>query len=130
MIVLVIRTDQPEAEIGLFDGGTKLAYEVWQAHRELSLTIHQKIHDLLQAHGQSWQSLSGIVLYQGPGSFTGLRIGAAVANTVADALNIPIVGTTGQDWAHAGVTKLQDGQNDKLVVPHYGRDPHITAPKK
>lgn len=130
MIVLVIRTDKPEAELGLFDGTTKLTHETWQAHRELSLTIHQKINDLLHAHGQSWQSLGGIVLYQGPGSFTGLRIGAAVANTAADTLGIPIVGTSGEDWAHEGIEKLQSGQNDKLVAPHYGRDPHITAPKK
>jgi hypothetical protein len=43
MIILTIRTDKPESEIGLFNNKDKLAYEVWQAHRELAETVHKKI---------------------------------------------------------------------------------------
>lgn len=47
---LAIRTDKPESEIGLFDkNGKELAYEKWQAHRELSNTILTKIEDLLSS---------------------------------------------------------------------------------
>ncbi len=49
MIILTIRTDKPEAEIGLYDGEQQLAYEMWSAHRQLAETIHTKIKELLDS---------------------------------------------------------------------------------
>ena len=61
MIILTIRTDKPEAEIGLYDGSTQLAYETWQAHKQLSETIHAKILSLLKSKKLNWQDIDGIV---------------------------------------------------------------------
>ena len=36
--------------------------------------------------------IDAIAVYQGPGSYTGLRVGISVANAMAWALNIPVVG--------------------------------------
>ena len=130
MIILTIRTDNPEAEIGLFVGKTKLAYEKWEAHRQLSETIHKKIRDMLAKLEKDWESLEGVVCFKGPGSFTGLRIGATVANTLARELDIPIIGIGGDNWIYAGLEKLSRGKTDNIVTPNYGRDPHITVPKK
>jgi len=130
MIILTIRTDRPEAEIGLFDGDDELAYETWEAHRQLSSTIHVKIRKLLESQNKDWQDIKGVVFYIGPGSFTGLRIGATVANTMAATLEVPIAGANGEDWIAAGIRSVKKGKTTKLVVPFYGRDPHITTPKK
>jgi tRNA threonylcarbamoyladenosine biosynthesis protein TsaB len=130
MIILTIRTDKPEAEIGLYNNESQLAYKTWEAHRELSVTIHNKIEELLKSQKKTWQDLDGIVCYKGPGSFTGLRIGLTLANTLADALHIPITGTTGKDWAIEGIKNLPKSQNNRLIVPEYGQDPHITVQKK
>jgi len=130
MIILTIRTDKPEAEIGLFDNETKLAYEAWHAHRELAETIHKKIVMLLNGSGKTFADLGGIVAYQGPGSFTGLRIGLTVANTLAYAQNIPIVASATDDWIPLGIARLQVGENDKIALPEYGSEAHITQQKK
>jgi tRNA threonylcarbamoyladenosine biosynthesis protein TsaB len=130
MIILTLRTDKPEAEIGLFDGKTKLAYETWQAHRELAETIHKKIASLLGAAGKNLQDLEGIVAYEGPGSFTGLRIGLTVANTLAYAQNIPVVASGTADWTQLGIARLLSGENDKISLPEYGAEAHITQQKK
>lgn len=130
MLVLTIRTDNPEAEVGLFDGETKLAYETWQAHRELSDTLHKKIKALLDAQNKEFKDIEGLVCFQGPGSFTGLRIGITVADTFAYGLNIPIVAAQGDDWAGAGIKRLLDGQNDRIALPHYGAPVHITQQRK
>lgn len=130
MIVLTIRTDKPEAEVGLFVDGNQTDYEVWTAHRELSLTILQKIEELLRRNDKTFQDLSGIVAYKGPGSFTGLRIGISVANAFAYGLAIPIVGSDEQSWIQDGLSRLDAGQNEKIALPVYNREPNITQPKK
>jgi tRNA threonylcarbamoyladenosine biosynthesis protein TsaB len=129
MLILTIRTDRPEAEVGLYDDEKQLAYEVWEAHRELSNTIHKKIKTLLESQHKDYKDIEGIVCFEGPGSFTGLRIGLTVADTFAYALNIPIVGTT-DDWIEQGINRLRAGQNDRIALPHYGAPVHITQQKK
>lgn len=129
MIILTIRTDKPEAEIGLYDDRTQLAYESWQAHRQLAETIHLQIAKKLQFVGKDWHEIEGIVVFKGPGSFAGLRIGLSVANALAYGLNVPIVGVSGE-WIQSGIKRLLAGQSDKLAVAEYGAPVHVTAPKK
>ncbi|MGH7249720.1 MAG: hypothetical protein ACREGC_01985, partial [Minisyncoccia bacterium] len=60
MIILTVRTDKPEAEIGLFSDYKKLAYESWQAHMKLSETIHVKIEKLLKTQKLNWRDIDAI----------------------------------------------------------------------
>lgn len=129
MLILTIRTDKPEAEIGLYDSQNQLAYEVWEAHRELAETIHSQIAKLLQNNDKNWRDIEAIVVFRGPGSFTGLRIGISLANALAYGLNIPIVATQ-NDWIERGLAKIKEGKTDKIAVPEYGAPVHITKPKK
>ncbi|HSX06426.1 MAG TPA: tRNA (adenosine(37)-N6)-threonylcarbamoyltransferase complex dimerization subunit type 1 TsaB [Candidatus Saccharimonadia bacterium] len=130
MIILTIRTDKPEAEIGLYDNDKQLAYEMWQAHRELAETLHQKIETLLKSQQKSWPDIQGIVCFQGPGSFTGLRIGLTVGNALSNSYHIPIVAEQDPRWLETGIQRLQNGETDELALPFYGADAHITPPKK
>lgn len=130
MLILTIRTDKPEAEIGLFDDDQKIAYEIWYAHRELSVTFLSKIQELLTANNKTLQDIDGIAGFAGPGSFTGLRIGLTVANTLAYSLQKPVVATTGEDWIVSAIAKLLDGKTDKVAMPEYGAPVNITVQKK
>lgn len=130
MIILTIRTDKPEAELGLYNDNNKLDYLVWQAHRQLAETLHQQIKVLLSKNHIDVSKIEAIVAFEGPGSFTGLRIGLSVANALAASLKLPIAGAGGEDWQEAGITKLLRGKNEELVMPRYGSDPHITTQKK
>lgn len=130
MLILTIRTDNPEAEVGLYDGQTKLAYEKWPAHRELAETIHTKIQSLLRAQDKDFKDIEGIVCFRGPGSFTGLRIGITVGDTFAYGLNAPVVGTMADNWIEEGIQRLQAGEDDKIALPHYGAPVHITQQKR
>jgi tRNA threonylcarbamoyladenosine biosynthesis protein TsaB len=130
MIILTIRTDKPEAELSLYDDERLIDTETWQAHRQLAETIHTKIDDLLHRNDQKLLGLQGIVCFQGPGSFTGLRIGLTVANTLAYSLTLPIVAMQGEEWRNTGIRRLLNGETDRLALPFYGADVHITQQKK
>ncbi len=130
MIILTIRTDKPEAEIGLFEDGSQRSYLKWQAHRELATTIHDKLRALLQHEGLTWQQLQGIVCYKGPGSFTGLRIGISVANALAQSLQIPVVSENEDNWINNGIGRLLKGDNEQMSLPYYGTQAFTTEPKK
>lgn len=130
MLILTVRSDKPEAEIGLYKDKVQLDYVIWQADRQLAETIHQKLSALLKAQTMNMESVQAIAVFQGPGSFTGLRIGITVANALADGLSIPIVGTSGTDWIDQALQRLLTGEDDHIVLPEYGSPPHITLPKK
>lgn len=129
-LILTIRTDSPDAEVGIFDGQKQLDYEVWHADRNLSVTILGKIEKLLKKNKFKFDDLTGIVGFKGPGSFTGLRIGLTVANTLAYGLRIPVVSSDAQAWIQDGITRLEEGENDKVALPEYGREARITKPRK
>ena len=129
-MILTIRTDNPQAEIGLYNSGVQLSYHKWQADRKLAKELLGVIRDELKKQSADWKDISGVVAFQGPGSFTGLRIGLTVANSIAYGQNIPIVAAQGDDWVTDGIKRLDDHETDRMVLPHYGAEANITMPKK
>lgn len=129
MLILTIRTDKPEAELGLYEDANQLAYTTWLAHRELAETIQTRLEELLKANGKKLQDIQAIVAYRGPGSFTGLRIGLSIANALAYSLDIPIVASD-EDWITVGINRLLTGERDELALPEYGALPNITQQRK
>ena len=57
MIILTLKTDQPEAEICLYEDNTVLKKETWTAHRLLAETIHAKIAELLKSCDKDWKDI-------------------------------------------------------------------------
>ncbi len=48
------------------------------------------IHSVLTSEGRVVNDIKEISVNTGPGSFTGIRVGVAVANTLGFVLNIPV----------------------------------------
>ncbi len=130
MLIITIRTDKPEADIGLYEADIQLAYETWSAHRQLAETIHLKLQALLAGQQKDMHDIDGIVVFEGPGSFTGLRIGITVANALAYGLDAKIVAAADPDWLETGIARLLAGESQPVAVPEYGAAPHITVQKK
>ena len=88
----------------------------WESGRDLAEKLHAFVRDKLAKNGKTWTDISEIVYMAGPGSFTGLRIGAAFVNALASELNIPLFN--------------HKGEKVKIILPEYGAGANITAPKK
>ena len=124
-MILAIRTDKPEAELALWDGETQIGQHTWHAHRQLAETLTMEIEALLAKHQYELSDITGVAVYQGPGSFTGLRIGISVANALASGLNVATYPLDEQTWGKPITVPSQ-----QIVLPEYGNEPHITAPRK
>lgn len=88
----------------------------WDSGRDLAENLLGFIRDKLALHHKTFQDLTEITFMSGPGSFTGLRIGATVVNTLASELNIPL--------------KNHRDEIVKIILPDYGRDANISKPQK
>ena len=84
--------------------------------KEMAEKLLGFIHEKLKENRKDFKYLSEITFFSGPGSFTGLRIGAAIVNTLADQLQIPL-------YNHKG-------EKVKVIIPDYGRAANISKPKK
>lgn len=127
---LGIRTDSPVAELYLYDGTRLRAETAWQADRQLAHGILGKLEAFLAEQNVTFHDLSGLFVYRGPGSFTGLRIGITVMNTIAYSETVAIVGGEGEGWREAAIARLDNSENDQVVLPLYGAEARITKPKK
>lgn len=128
-MILLLDTSTPVCKLTFIDGETRYTDE-WQADRQLAKGFLRYIQEQMEKHEYSWADIRAIGVFRGPGSFTGLRIGLTVMNTIADSQSIPIVGGDGEDWAQEVLQKLKDNENEKIILPLYGSEAHITKPRK
>jgi tRNA threonylcarbamoyladenosine biosynthesis protein TsaB len=128
-MILALKTDNPEAEIYLLKNSDIVASKKWHAHKTLSETLLSVCDEMCESAGITLKDLTGLIVFRGPGSFTGLRIGISMMNTLSYTLNIPIAGSEGVEWLSDGAAKLSSNSNQP-VIPLYGSDVHITKPRK
>ena len=127
---LGIKTDSPVAELYLFECKHRRADATWQADRQLARELLGRVETFLREHDVSFNDLTGVFVYRGPGSFTGLRIGITVINTIAYANSLQLVGSEGEGWLELAVERLARGDSDEVVLPLYGAEARITKPIK
>lgn len=131
MNILGIDTSDKICKVKLFkEDEDKIFEKEWLADRGLSKGLLRFLEDFLKENHLSFWDVKGLVIFKGPGSYTGLRIGITVFNTYSDTTKIPIVGETGKDWFLKGVKRLERGENDKVVMPKYLAPAHITKQRK
>ena len=88
LLAMDTATDQVSVALGV-PGAEPLEENVRGARRHAAALLPM-IESLLRRAGASLGDVSGIVLSDGPGSFTGLRVGASVAKAVVHARGVPL----------------------------------------
>jgi tRNA threonylcarbamoyladenosine biosynthesis protein TsaB len=104
-MLLAVDTSTTKAGIALLDAenGEVLAESVWLAGRDHGRHLLPAIQEMMRRLGKTPADLTAIAAARGPGSFTGLRVGLAVARGLAVALSIPAYGIGSLDVLAAGL---------------------------
>lgn len=91
-MLLAIDTSTRNVGIAIYDGSQVLSETIWASQDYHTIELAPAIAETLSRAGLEIQNLKLLAVATGPGSFTGLRIGLAVAKGIALACHLPIIG--------------------------------------
>ena len=111
-MILAIDTATRWLGLALYDGTAVLAEIGWRSANTHTVALTPAIDEMWQRAGVKGPDLDGIAVTIGPGSYTGLRVGLAVAKGLALANQVALVGVDTLDVVAAAFGPL----NGKLLV--------------
>lgn len=109
MKVLSIDTSNNVLGIGLLDGNMVLGEYISNIKKNHSVRVMPAIQTLMEECNVKPDELSKIVVAEGPGSYTGVRIGVTIAKTMAWTLKIPLSGVSSLQVAAASAGRYFNG---------------------
>jgi len=121
---LCVDTTTSESGVTLVDGRSAIHLPLDLNHASEKLL--ETIDSAIKKSGKKLSDIEGIFVIKGPGSFTGLRIGIAVANQFAHQLKVPITGLkTDEWWSHRtdekGFVYLQTMNKAEIYAVPFGK---------
>lgn len=90
-LILSLDTSTAVCSVALHLQGKLVAYQSLWVSRSHAESLHTMIDNLLHISPYTLRDLQGIAISEGPGSYTGLRIGTATATGLCYALDIPLI---------------------------------------
>jgi len=128
--VLGIETSSVRGSVALSDGEHTLVVASHERANAHDASIQPLIEQALAEAGWSARQLDRVAVGTGPGSFTGLRVGIALAQGISEGLEIPLVGVGSLEaMARAVLDSLNstsvpvlDARRGELFFAAYSRD--------
>jgi tRNA threonylcarbamoyladenosine biosynthesis protein TsaB len=94
-MILAINTSTPQFSVAVLqESGSLLAEQVIAAKSKNFRLFMPVLNSLLEHSGVEFRQLRALVVAVGPGSFTGLRVGLALAKGIGQGLGIPAIGVS------------------------------------
>ncbi len=94
MLILAFETSAKAGSVALFDGQTLLAESYQNTGLTHSQTVMPMVETVLKSCGFTPKDVQAVAVAAGPGSFTGVRIGVAVAKGFAWGGELPCYGVS------------------------------------
>jgi len=111
-MLIAIDTATGHASLALHDGFQVRVEHTWESVRRHTVELLPRLVAALEQLGLGTEHLSGVTVTRGPGSFTGLRVGIAVAKGLALARGLPLIGVPTLD----GVAAAQGRDRRRLCA--------------
>lgn len=89
--VLAIDTSAGKCGIAVFISENLNSYSILTKERGHAKQIHSMIDSVCSSLDISLKEIESVVVTEGPGSFTGLRLGFSLAKSISFALKIPVI---------------------------------------
>jgi tRNA threonylcarbamoyladenosine biosynthesis protein TsaB len=115
-MLLAIDTATRVMSIALHSGQRLLSEQSWHTQRRHTADLAPAVQAMMAACEVYMDELTGLAVAHGPGSYTGLRIGVAMAKGLAAARDLPLVGVSTLDILAAGQPYYQSGTGLVAVV--------------
>ena len=112
MLILAFETSAKAASVALHDGQKLLGESYQNTGLTHSQTLMVMAEDMLKAAGKTMADVTAVAVAEGPGSFTGVRIGVAAAKGLAWGKELPCYGVSTLE-----AMALSFGVYEGLVVP-------------
>lgn len=96
-MLLALDTSTQTAGLALYNGEQVLSEIIWTSHDFHTVEMAPAIMEAIQKSGKKIDKVEAVAVAIGPGSFTGLRIGLALAKGIAMARHLPIIGIPSLD---------------------------------
>jgi len=93
-IILSLETSTKTCSVALHQEGKLISEQNLHLENSHSSVISPMIQQTLENVGIAMSHVDAIAVSQGPGSYTGLRIGVSTAKGIAYALGIPLIGVS------------------------------------
>ncbi|MCF8331492.1 MAG: tRNA (adenosine(37)-N6)-threonylcarbamoyltransferase complex dimerization subunit type 1 TsaB [Bacteroidales bacterium] len=90
-IILNIETSTRICSVAVAEGDKILASRHQSDTQEHARILHPFIEEVIEEAGIKYQNLDAVAVSEGPGSYTGLRIGVSTAKGLCYARNLPLV---------------------------------------
>ena len=90
MYTLLLDTHFSKVTIVLYKEGKVIAKEEKESNQSHSIITMPLLEEILKTNKLAIRDINELVVVNGPGSFTGVRIGVTIAKTISYCLNIPI----------------------------------------
>ena len=111
-MILAFETSAKAASVALLEGDILLGESYQNTGLTHSQTLMKMAEDLLSSCGKTIQDITAVAVANGPGSFTGVRIGVAAAKGFAWGREIPCYGVSTLEAMAQGL-----GIYEGVVVP-------------
>lgn len=131
MILLIDTSDKENISLILGRGQKIFLEKKIQAFYAQEEKLLNSLQSIFSEVGIDGGDIEGIIVVKGPGSFSALRIGLAVANALAWSWQIPIIGWAKHEFgSYAEIIKnfyeAPSPSNEFIpVMPYYDRPPNI-----
>lgn len=134
--ILLINTALQEASVGIAIDGKLIAQIGNSIQKDHASFLHPAIQAICKKNGITLKNLKAVSVINGPGSYTGLRVGLSAAKGFCYANQLPLICINTLEWMAFGnheqasdlIVPMIDARRMEVFTAVYSKQMHLVSP--